>query len=457
MGRLLEIWRSWSVPQRAYVGAGAVVLVAAVAVLVGYLVLKRPDDVVNREVTFERKETRKKKEETIAWPLYGLNRARTRYLPLKGLRPPFRQLWHFDAGQLLEFSPIVVRSTVYVMSNDAKVFAINSETGNVKWKRRIAELSASSPAFAHKKLYVTTLEPGQAVALDAKTGKVEWRRELPGRSESSPVVQGGRVYFGSESGDIYALSEKSGKVAWHVQAEGNVKAGPALNEGTLFVGDYAGKMYAIRAEDGAVRWDSSDLGASFGRSGRFYSTPAVAFGRVYAGNADGRVYSFDQRTGELAWSQSLDGYVYGAPAVADTPGTPPSVYIGSNGGTAYALDARDGGEIWSVPVGGEISGAGSVIGDIFYISDVDLDKTVGFDIASGKPVYNIQRGEYNPMVSDGRRLYLTGYASITGLEPKDRKPKKAKRKKANRTQARGKKPSEKRAKDRKSKDQKRKR
>lgn len=424
MGRLLEIWRAWSVPWRLAVGAGAALAVAG-GILVAYLALKRPGDVVNTEVGgFETREAPKKgkREKGINWPLYGLNRARTRYLPAKGLEPPFRKLWHFDAEQLLEFSPIVVRSTVYVMSNDAKVFAINSETGNVKWKRRIGELSASSPAFAHKTLYVTTLEPGQALALDAKTGKVKWRRQLPGRSESSPVVQGGRVFFGAESGEVFALDEKKGKVAWQVQTGGNVKAGPALREGTLFVGNYSGEMYAIRAKDGAVRWTSSDLGASLGRSGRFYSTPAVAFGRVYAGNADGRVYSFDERSGDLAWSQSLSGYVYGAPAVADAPGTPPSVYIGSNGGVAYALDARDGGERWSVDVGGEISGAGSVIGDVFYLSDVDLDKTVGFKIGSGEVVFNSGRGEYNPMVSDGNRLYLTGYASITGLVPRTKRP-----------------------------------
>jgi hypothetical protein len=64
-----------------------------------------------------------------------------------------------------------------------------------------------------------------------------------------------------------------------------------------------------------------------------------------------------------------------------------------------------------------------VVGDVFYVSDVDLDKTVGFDIATGKAVYNIDRGEYNPMVSDGQRLYLTGDASITGLAPKRDKPK----------------------------------
>ena len=428
MGRLLEIWRSWSAPKQAALGVGALLLVIGAAVS-GYLILKRPSDVVNTGATFIPREKPQRKDTTVDWPLYGLNRARTRYLPTKGLNPPFRMLWHFDAGQLLEFSPIVVRSTVYVMSNDAKVFAINSETGNIKWKTRIGDLSASSPAFAHKRLYVTTLEPGQAIALNAKTGKVEWRRQLPGRSESSPVVQGGRVYFGAESGEVFALDEKKGKVAWQVQTGGNVKAGPALHDGTLFVGNYSGQMYAIRAKDGAIRWTSSDLGAGLGRSGRFYSTPAVAFGRVYAGNADGRVYSFEQRTGDLAWSQSLSGYVYGAPAVADTPGTPPSVYIGSNGGTAYALDARDGGEIWSVDVGGEISGAGSVIGDVFYISDVDLDKTVGFHITSGESTYNIKRGEYNPMVSDGNRLYLTGYASITGLAPKSKQPKGTKSKK----------------------------
>jgi outer membrane protein assembly factor BamB len=421
MRRVLEIWRSLSTLQRAFAGAGALLLVAGGAVA-GYLTWKRPGDVTNTDATFRAKQVRKK-EEAVDWPLYGLNRARTRYLPAKGLRPPFRKLWHFDAEQLLEFSPISVRSTLYVMSNDAKVFAINSETGNVKWKQDIGELSAASPAFAHKQLYVTTLEPGKAVALNAKTGKVQWRRQLPGRSESSPVVQGGRVYFGDETGNVWALDEKNGKVAWRTSTGGNVKAGPALHDQTLFVGNYAGQMYALRASDGAVRWQASDLGASFGRTGRFYSTPAVAFGRVYAGNADGRVYSFEQRSGDLAWSQSLDGYVYAAPAVADTSGTPPSVYIGTNGGTAYALDARDGGEIWSVSVGGEISGAGSVIGDIFYLSDVDLDKTVGFDIATGRSVYNIGRGEYNPMVSDGRRLYLTGYASITGLGPKEKKPK----------------------------------
>lgn len=434
MSRVLDIWRSWPVAQRAAVGAlaGAILVGCAIG---AYFIFKRPGDVANEDVGFKAAEVTKKVargDERIDWPLYGLNRARTRYLPAKGLGPPFRTLWHFDAGELLEFSPIVIDSTIYVMNNDAEVFALNSSTGNVKWKREIGRLSASSPAYSHAndRLYLTTLEPGQAVALDAKTGKVEWRRQLPGRSESSPVVAAGRVYFGSESGDVFALDEDNGKVAWQTSVEGNVKAGPALHDGTLYVGDYAGKMYAMRTDNGEIRWDSSDIGASFGRSGRFYSTPAVSFGRVYAGNADGRVYSFDEGTGDVAWSQSLSGFVYAAPAVADAKGVPPAVFIGSNAGTAYALNARSGNEIWSTEVGGEISGAGSVVGDVFYLSDVDLEKTVGFDIGSGNAVFNEDRGAYNPVISDGELIFLTGYASIAALEPKRKKDGPGKKQKA---------------------------
>lgn len=421
MARLIQTWRELSVPVRIALGAGVGAALVG-AIVIGYLVLKRPADVHNPEAAFEPKQEVKKKqrEETTNWPLYGLNRARTRYLAA-GVKPPFRQKWAFDAGQLLEFSPILVGRTLYVMNNDAKVFALNSETGNVKWKREIGKLSASAPAFAHDRLFLTTLEPGQAVAMNAKTGKVLWRRGLPGRSESQPLVEGGRVYFGDESGNVWGLDEKTGKVAWQTPTAGNVKAGPAFHDGTLYVGDYAGEMYALRASDGAVRWRASDLGAGFGRSGRFYSTPAVAFGRVYAGNADGRVYSFEERTGDLAWSASLNGYVYAAPAVANTPGTPPRVYVGTNGGSVYALSAEDGGEAWSVDMGGEISGAGSIVGRIFYVANVDLEKTVGFDVKSGKPVYNIDRGAYTPVISDSRWIYLTGYASVSALEPKDRK------------------------------------
>ena len=36
---------------------------------------------------------------------------------------------------------------------------------------------------------------------------------------------------------------------------------------------------------------------------------------------------------------------------------------------------------------------------------------------SGRRVFRYPRGTYSAVISDGRRLYLTGYSSITALQP----------------------------------------
>jgi outer membrane protein assembly factor BamB len=423
--RLMDSWRKLDTTARVLIVSGAAVLVVG-AIVVAYLILQRPGDIQNEDAEFAGKEKEKLEKEHVNWPLYGFDLERTRYLPAKGIEPPFDHRFLFDAKELLEFSPILVDGTLYVMNKDAVFFAVDAGNGKVLWKRDIGSLGAAAPAYDDGKLYIVTLEPGSAVALRAKDGKMLWERELPGRSESSPLVKDGVVYFGAESGDLYAVKAKNGSDVWHIDTAGSVKAGPAYHDGTIYVGDYAGHMYAVRASDGAVRWDTTDLGVGFGRSGRFYATPAIAFGRVYAGNADGRVYSIEESSGDIAWTHSTGDLVYSAPAVADTPDTPPTVYIGSANGVFYALNADSGGEIWrSEPFGGIISGAASVIGDIVYVSAIGTKKTKGFNIRNGEVVYSADRGEYNPVISDGNRIWLTGYAGITKLTPKEPRDEKA--------------------------------
>ena len=414
----MKIWRGWSPAQQALVLSGAAAIVIAV-LIVGYLVVKRPGDISNPDVGFHGSGGQQREAtQAVDWPLYGYNHERTRYLPVKGLNPPFHRLWGYEVGELLEFSPIVVNGTLYAMDNNAVFFALDAKTGKREWKHDEGKLNASSPAYADGQLFGVNLEPGHVFSLRASDGRLIWSKRLPGRSETSPLVREGRVYVGAESGDLFAFDAKSGKLVWHKKTDSSVKAGPTYSDGTVYVGDYAGKMYAFRATDGALRWQASDLGPGLGIEGRFYSTPAVAFGRVYAGDADGRVYSFDAKTGKIAWTHSTGDDVYSAPAVADTPDTNPTVYIGSGDGNAYALDARTGAQIWKQPVGGLITGAGSVVGDVFYLSDTVTGRTSGFDIRNGKRVFGFEKGEYNPVISDGRRIYLTGYSSITALVPK---------------------------------------
>ena len=69
--------------------------------------------------------------------MYGLNPARTRYLPAKGIKPPFRKLWRYTERPLLEFPPIYVGGKLYAVNNSGFAFALDADTGKVLWERRI--------------------------------------------------------------------------------------------------------------------------------------------------------------------------------------------------------------------------------------------------------------------------------------------------------------------------------
>lgn len=414
--------RFWKERRRLAIGLIATLLVLAVAGgIVAYELLKRPGDVHN-QAAIEHFEPQKpkappKRARTVNWPLYGLDPGRTRYLPARGIAPPFRKLWRYTERPLLEFPPIFVGGTLYAVNNNATAFALEADTGKVLWERSIGRLNASSPAYARHRLYIVNLDPGHIVKLDAETGKTIWKRSLPGRAESSPLVIGRTVYFGCENGELFALSTVNGNVRWSTGLGGAIKAAPAYYGGKLFVGDYGGHMNAVDADTGKLVWQSGSLGPGLGASGQFYSTPAVAYGRVYAGNTDGRVYSYDSADGTLAWSYSTGGYVYSSPAVANTRHVRPTVFIGSFDGNVYALNAKDGSLRWSRPAGGQVVGSLTAVGDIVYVSEFTRKTTTGLMMRSGRKVFRYPKGTYTPVISDGRRIYLTGYSSITALQP----------------------------------------
>jgi outer membrane protein assembly factor BamB len=438
MGRLLarvkDTWRSWSVPRRA-ITVGAVAIVAAGLGVLAYELLKRPPDVINESVDFagrEQKEPKQKrpKDTTFDWPTYGFNDQRTRYVPTDKVQPPFDSSdWSFQAGKLLEFSPIIVGERIYFMDLEARFYALNAPKGKVAWQDRLGERNASAPAYSNHRLFGVNLEPGQAFALRPRDGKVLWRTPLPGRSESSPLAFKDKlVIFGCECGTVFALDQKNGSIEWTVETAGPIKGALAQGKGNVYGGNYAGEFFSIDAESGNVEWKIDTIGGSFGRGGGVYSTPAVAFGRVYFGSIDSRVYSLDMDTGEIAWSKSTGAEVYSGPAIADTKGTRPTVYIGSIDNNFYALDAKTGATRWQQPAGGQVSGAASVIGDVVYISVIGDVGTIGYDLESGKKVFEHELGEYNPAITDGERLYLTGYSELRAFPPEDGKKEGSKKK-----------------------------
>jgi outer membrane protein assembly factor BamB len=358
------------------------------------------------------------------WPLYGYDTEHTRFFPAPArVHPPFKRLWEHDEGSLLEFPPVLYGATLYQLSDDATLIATDKRTGHTLWARRLGRQSASAPAVSSNTVYATILNsghshsPGRVVAVNSATGAMRWFRSLPAPSESSPMLADGRLFFGTQSGLVYALDASDGRVLWTYHAPGSVKASPTLADGLLYFGDYSGHIQALSEQSGRRIWISGSGGALFG-NGTFYSTAAADYGRVFLGNTDGRVYAYDAFTGELDWAVQTGDYVYSSPAVTNAPGLGPTVYVGSYSGNFYAINARSGQVGWRFDAHGRISGSPTIVGRTVYFADLGLHRTFGLGISTGRLLFEMHTGAFDPVISDGNDIYLTGTTGLYALAPR---------------------------------------
>ncbi|HET7121275.1 MAG TPA: PQQ-binding-like beta-propeller repeat protein [Solirubrobacterales bacterium] len=363
----------------------------------------------------------------VDWPLFGRVPARTHYLPARerALDPPLKQAWSINTHALIEFPPAIHDGVAYVINKYGNGKAVRLRDRKVLWELNVRPSDKGKPNFVTAPVYYEgkvfgAFLDGHLAAGDAKTGKKVWVRKLNAHLESSPLAVDGTLYLGTDTTNVVAIRASDGKTVWSFNAAGAVKASPSYDRGRVFAADYQSAMYALDAKTGKPIWrTNTSKVAPFGRGG-FFSSPAVAFGRVYAARDDGTVYAFDERSGKVEWSFQTGGPVYGSPALARVPGTPPTVYIGSEDGRFYALDARTGKPRWRYDVGGPIPGTATVIGRTVYTSSFKTGETVGLDVHTHQRTFHLEQAGYTPMVSDGKRLFLIGYYTLIGLEPAKR-------------------------------------
>ena len=360
----------------------------------------------------------------VSWPLFGRVAERTHYLPARqrSLDPPLTEAWSINTHALIEFPPAIADGVAFVVNKYGNAKAVRLRDRKILWEQNADPKDAgkptdvTGPVYHDGKVFFADVD-GDLVAVDAKSGREVWKRKLVGHLESSPMAVGGTLYLGTDETNVVAVRASDGKVLWQFNSPAAIKASPSFHDGRLYLADYESGVFCLDAKDGRLIWrTNTSKQAPFGKGG-FYSSPALAFGRVYAARDDGTVFAFDERSGKVDWSFPTDNFVYGSPAVARVPGTPPSVYIGSYDEHLYALDARSGKQRWRYDVGGPVPGTATVIGHTVYTSSFKTRESIGIDARTHRKTFQMKQAGYTPMVSDGRRLYLIGYYELIGLRP----------------------------------------
>jgi outer membrane protein assembly factor BamB len=374
----------------------------------------------------------------VPWPTYAYDSQRN-HLAAFHLRPPYRRVWQINAHNTLEYPPTVGYGRVYLAQQKGLFFALDARTGRLRWRKNTHRCSASSPTIGRRVVYQAWMDfvncpqdrPGATgflIAWSARTGRKLWKyKGAP--IESSPLLVRHTLYFGSWDHKVHAVDARTGRPRWSFQTDDQVNTSPAYWRGRIYVATDGGSLYAVGARTGRMRWHSQSH-PQFGSREFFYATPAIAYGRVYIGNTDGTMYAYGARTGKLRWARPLGSYVYTAAAVWRR-----RVFVGTYDGSVYALDAATGDVKWKRSAAAAVHGAPTVMDGIVYFASCSTcgasaqrtvkrgpDGTFALDARTGRSVWRFPDGKYaNPVVADGRRIYVTGRAGLFALAPKKKR------------------------------------
>jgi outer membrane protein assembly factor BamB len=279
-----------------------------------------------------------------------------------------RQVWKHKTGGPVPSTPAIAAETVYVASYDGKLHALDARTGATRWKfategeRRFEakglhgfqpksqtiadpfDVYLSSPVVAKGFVYFGSGD-GHVYALDAETGEMKWRFRTGDVVHASPAYADGVVFFGSWDSYLYAVDAATGKERWRfhggedpaIHNQVGFQSSPAVANGVVYTGCRDSNLYAIDAATGKEKWRFNNAGSWV------ISSPAVTKGKVIFATSDSSLYHvLDAETGQPIAKQQGKAYVFSSPSVAGN-----TVYVGVLNGTLEARDLDSGNLLWA--------------------------------------------------------------------------------------------------------------
>lgn len=270
--------------------------------------------------------------------------------------------WIFPTGGALSATPAVHGNTVYQLSLDGSFYAIDLITGLELWRfntlgeQRFAGwnylgIQADHPvtdpwdfflssALVHDGVVYFGSSDQHLYALDADTGKMRWAFKTGGMVHSSPALAGELVLVGSWDGALYALDRHSGEAQWRFQTNTEqklkvwfgIQSSPVVDGDRVYIGSRDGYLYALDLQTGAKQW-RYDAERSW-----IVGTPSFDHHSLYVGTSDtGWLLALDKTTGQERWRHRTFVWTFSSPVLFDG-----QVLIASMRGDMLLLDSDSG-------------------------------------------------------------------------------------------------------------------
>ncbi|HEU4828592.1 MAG TPA: PQQ-binding-like beta-propeller repeat protein [Gemmatimonadales bacterium] len=231
--------------------------------------------------------------------------------------------WTVDGGRGATPPMVTEEGRVYLAGADRQVRAIDIETGQEVWHRRLTGTILGGVLLRDSVLYLATSRPdGRVHALDARDGSSNWKASA-GDIAAPLAIAGGAVAGVNRDGELVALELSNGRERWRRQI--GISRLPPLASGNGFL---------VSAGDSLLQLDAA--------TGRISARGRLPFamigwqqldGLLIGATTDSAIVGLHPATFAVVWRALLDGPVLGSVGVqADT------AWAVTRRGTLYEID-----------------------------------------------------------------------------------------------------------------------
>jgi outer membrane protein assembly factor BamB len=279
--------------------------------------------------------------------------------------------------------PVVLGNTIYFGSNDGNFYALDVDSGYMRWIFKSGAEINSIPYADRDRVYFGSRD-GKLYALSRETGQEAWN--FPTRSQINSQVQryGDHIIFVGDADAIYFLSP-DGREQFHIDNPGWYNYTFLMADDVMYFGtgprvELVGP-YDLNKRDFLWYLNYREINAIW------YSFAAIRGDILYFGTADFLdsmyfgFHAYNRHTGKLVWRQYRDG-IFDNHSFADiwelflrsvelldfmAPAVWKDTVIFAGGDcTARAFDARTGTPLWERRFDDPISSAPTIAGDRVY-------------------------------------------------------------------------------------------
>lgn len=226
--------------------------------------------------------------------------------------------------------------------------------------------------------------------------------------KSAPIINGGKLTFGTDSGEMHCISLVDGKLVWKFKApecgRKGIWSSPALVGENIVFGAYNGTLYSLNAQTGETVWEShlcdwigsspvADPAGTLVFIGLEYSSPTV----------QGSICAFKAASGQKVWEKLLRKYQHGSGAYSAKHQL---VIFGTNDHTVIAMRPTNGKIVWEFKTKRSVKYAPTIDEELSIVCFTSFDGGIyALDLKTGEQKFRTQTGNIcytTPLIHQGK-------------------------------------------------------